>query len=59
MESLGALWKRQGTKGEFFTGNIEVNGTKLDIVIFSNDKGDNPKRPDYKIYKSQPKEAPF
>ena len=59
MESLGALWKRQGTKGEFFTGNIEVNGTKLDIVIFSNDKGDNPKRPDYKIYKSQPKGAPF
>ena len=58
-ESIGALWKKQGSKGEFFSGSITVGDNKLDIVVFSNDKGDNPKRPDYKIFISEPKEAPF
>lgn len=60
-DSLGALWIKTSAKGvEFMSGNIEVNGQKIEIVAFRNDKGDNPKKPDWKILKSQPREgAPF
>lgn len=53
---IGALWSKTSGKGtDFFTGNVEIDGIKTDIVIFKNDKGDNEKRPDYKIYVSKPK----
>lgn len=28
----------------------------MDIVVFKNDKGDNDKRPDYRIFKSEPRQ---
>jgi uncharacterized protein (DUF736 family) len=57
---IGALWIKTSSKGtEFLTGNVEIDGVKTEIVVFKNDKGENEKRPDYKIYKSRPKDEPF
>jgi hypothetical protein len=59
-ESIGGLWLKDGKKGKFMSGQISLpDGKKLDIVVFKNDKGDNPKRPDYRIYPSEKRdEAP-
>ena len=50
--SIGALWK----KGEFLSGMVEVDGKKVDIVVFPNKyKEGVASRPDYRILKSRPK----
>jgi uncharacterized protein (DUF736 family) len=53
--SIGALWARTSKKGtDFFSGKIEGIG---DVVVFANaDKEDGDKRPDWKIFKSEPRE---
>lgn len=54
--SIGALWIKQSKSGtEFMSGYIEINGQKIDIVVFKNDKGDNDRKPDWKILRSQPR----
>lgn len=55
-EAIGALWKKESQRGEFFSGNVEVNGEKIQIVVFPNTykKADN--HPDYRILLSQPRE---
>jgi uncharacterized protein (DUF736 family) len=57
-DSMGALWEKTSSKtgDKFMSGNIEVNGQKIDIVVFKNDKGDNEKKPDWKILRSQPRQ---
>jgi len=49
LKSIGALWLKEGKSGKFMAGNIEVNGEEIGVMVFKNDKGDNPKRPDYRI----------
>jgi len=49
LESIRALWLKEGKKGKFMSGEIEVSGEKLRVMVFKNDKGDNDKRPDYRI----------
>lgn len=51
---LGALWTKVNTRGEFMTGEIEINGEKIKIVCFPNAKK-NDKSPDWRVLKSQPK----
>ena len=49
---LGALWKRQPQNGgaTYLAGKLNDQG----VVVFSNrNKGDNPKAPDYIVYKSK------
>ena len=49
---LGALWKRQPQNGgaTYLAGKLSDQG----VVVFSNrNKGDNPKAPDYIVYKSK------
>ena len=49
---LGALWKRQPQNGgaTYLAGKLDDQG----VVVFSNrNKGDNPKAPDYIVYKSK------
>jgi uncharacterized protein (DUF736 family) len=62
-DSIGSLWRKTSGKGvEFMSGTFkQTNGQELQIVAFVNDKGDNPKRPDYRIYLSEPRGegAPF
>lgn len=58
-ESVGAIWKRTGKNGKEYLSIVftRANGEKSEFIAFLNDKGDNEKRPDYKIYHSQPREA--
>lgn len=55
-KSIGALWEKSGPRGTYMTGTLELTeGEKIQVVVFKNDKGDNPKRPDWSILKSKPK----
>ena len=50
---IGALWKQSGRNQSYLSGHI--NNEK--VVIFTNrGKTENPKAPDYRVYKSKPKE---
>lgn len=50
LKSIGGLWLKDGKKGKYFSGEVELFGTKQHILVFKNDKGDNERRPDYRIY---------
>ena len=49
LNKVGALWLKDGKKGKFMAGNITIGDQEISIMVFKNDKGDNPKRPDYTI----------
>lgn len=50
---LGALWNKSSARGEFMTGTI--NG--VPVVIFRNTNKRSEKAPDWRVLKSQPREA--
>lgn len=50
-DEIGALWSKQGPKGEYLTG--EINGEK--VVCFRN-KSDHVKAPAWRVLKSKPRE---
>lgn len=53
----GAAWVRVSQNGtRYMTGYVEVNGQKLDIVMFENKKKTG-KQPDWKILESTPLEG--
>lgn len=54
-DKLGALWFKSKNGKDFFTGEIEINGTKTQIVVFQNGFKDTDKKPDWIVYKSQPR----
>lgn len=54
-KDIGALWLRNGPKGEYMTGIITIKDVAHQIVIFKNGFKDKPNQPDWRIYKSQPK----
>lgn len=55
-KSIGALWNKQAKNGSsYMTGNIEVNGAKINVVVFFNKKSKE-SQPDYQIYVSKPLE---
>ena len=50
---IGALWKQSGRNQNYLSGH--VNNEK--VVIFMNKgKSENPKAPDFRVYKSKPRE---
>ena len=49
---LGALWRRQGAKGEYLTG--EINGVK--VVCFPA-KQTSERSPAYRVLRSKPRDA--
>jgi uncharacterized protein (DUF736 family) len=56
--SIGALWRKVAKSGvEYLSGKVKVGETEIEIVVFSNDKGGNDSRPDYRIFVSQPREG--
>lgn len=55
-KSIGALWSKSSPKGQYMTGNIEINGEKVAIVCFLNINKKEAKHPDWNILKSVPKE---
>ena len=50
---VGALWRKGGDK-PFYSGNLTVNGEKLEVVIFPNKYKEKDNQPDLRIYKSKP-----
>ena len=53
-ENIGALWTKEGTKGEFYKGYITLdNGERVNMVIFKNDYKNKENQPDYKILKAK------
>jgi hypothetical protein len=53
---FGALWLKQGEKGEYMSGEITVNDKKISIVCFKNDK-QNEKQPDWDILVAEDKQG--
>lgn len=55
-KSIGAFWKKISVKGtNYMSGNIEINGKKIQLVVFENKK-EKENQPDYKIYLSEKNE---
>lgn len=55
-QSIGALWIKQGSKGQYLSGYVEVDGQKIPLVCFTNGYKKEAKHPDYQMYKSEQKE---
>jgi hypothetical protein len=51
---FGALWLKQGTRGEFMSGELTINDKKIAIVCFKNEK-QNDKQPDWDILVAEDK----
>jgi len=55
-DSIGALWRKEGAKGPYYTGLIEINGEKINIVAFPNKMKKSDNSPDVRILRSKTKE---
>jgi len=55
---MGAFWTKDGSKGKYLTGHVEVDELgikkKIKVVVFANRHKNNDRSPDYVIYKSEP-----
>lgn len=61
---LGVLWRKQGQKGDFYSGviNLKEVGFEKDVpcvVFVNNNKREGKKDPDLRIYLSQPRDGAF
>jgi len=50
---IGALWVKQGAKGEYLSGYVMINDQKYPIVCFINGYKKEAKHPDYRILPSE------
>ena len=50
-QKIGALWLKQGKKGKFMSGEIEIDGVTHKLTVFKNDYKKEDKHPDYIINK--------
>lgn len=50
-KNVGGLWTKTDKTGrEYYSGNVEINGVKLPITVWPNDrKPEGSKQPDYHI----------
>ena len=46
---VGALWKREKNGKPYLSGQIELNGKKINIFVFKNDHKEQEKHPDFVI----------
>ena len=52
---IGAQWEKETQDGkEYMTGNINLNGEKVSLVLFRNRFKDDDLKPDFRIYKREP-----
>ena len=57
VRACGALWLKESAKGKYFSGEVEFDGVKRQIVVFRNTfKEPGSKQPDYKILPATPRE---
>ena len=52
-DEIGALWKKQGQRGEFFSGEVEINGVKQRVVVFPVGRKSSENAPDFRILKAR------
>ena len=57
----GALWLRQSSNQKYFSGHVTLQDemgveTKQNLVIFSNKHKKKENHPDFRVYKSEPKQ---
>ena len=54
---LGALWKNQGRNQTYLTGHMKLPGQDepVKVVVFSNRNKNKANQPDYRVYKSEPR----
>lgn len=60
-KKIGALWTRKSNNGDktFLSGNIEIDGRKISLLVFKNSFVDeNPKAPNFIIYEVPDDNAP-
>ena len=56
--NIGALWSKKSKAGmNFLSGNVEINGEKIEIVVFKNTDKKNENGPDFRILLSTPYEG--
>ena len=54
---IGALWKREGRNQKYLTGKMKsADGTEQQVVIFSNKNKTKDNQPDFRVYKSEPRQ---
>lgn len=54
-DELGALWIKNGPKGEYMTGTLKIDGVAIPVVCFTNQNKKDAKHPDWRILRSQPR----
>ena len=55
---IGALWKREGRNQKYLTGKVkQADGSEQQVVIFSNKNKTKDNQPDFRVYKSEPRQA--
>lgn len=53
-KSIGALWTHESKDGnKYLSGVVEVDGKKVDIVVFKNKYKKESKHPDFQIFLSR------
>ncbi len=55
LKKIGALWIRQGKKGKFLSGELQLegrDGPKISVLVFKETDKKNQKGPDYTINQS-------
>lgn len=53
---LGSLWEREGARGTFMTGEVEIGGVKTDVILFRNTfKKEGSREPDWRIFQGEPR----
>ena len=50
LKKVGALWVKEGAKGKYMSGEIEVGSEKISVLVFRNDKDGKENRPDYRVF---------
>ena len=54
-QSIGALWNKSSQRGMYMTGDIEINGQRMRIVVFPNASKKEDKHPDWRTLVAQPR----
>ncbi len=58
-DSIGALWIKEKNNKKYMSGVIEINGEKINIVVFKNSYKKENKHPDYRILRSRPQSEQY
>ena len=55
-DKIGAFWQRSGAKGEYLSGQIELNGEKINVIAFKNGRKSKSNHPDWILYLQRPRQ---